>query len=595
VKVLIYNKFKSDGYDFISIILMINEGGLFMKSKKLLASLLAISMVTSVALVGCGKDDKKTESKGEETAASGDMDKEQYLNVFMKAEPKTIDQSKSSDLYSSQVLTNCQEALTRIVQDENGQDKIEAGMAESWETSKDGLTWTFKLRDAKWSDGQPVTAEQFVYGITRTLDQNTASPYAFLLYPIKNAVEFNSGKAKVEELGVKAVDEKTIEFTLTSPCAYFLDLTYFKVMQPQREDIIKEHGDKYGSEANTMVYCGPFVISEWVHNNKVEFTKNPEYWDAENVKLEKATMKIIKEESAQMNELYNGSLDVGPVVKTEWIKKLDETGEFENRRGYDGSTTYTFFNHKEKLFSNAKVRKAFIIAEDRENKIKTLRKGLGEPALSFVPPKVQIGGEEYRDKVNDLPIQKLIDENPDPKALLIEGMKELGLGEDPSKITINYLQSGTDTQSKEYAEFQQSVYKEKLGINVKVDYVEWAQFQERTDNYDYEVAGMAWGGDYNDPNTFLDFWVTGADVVMTGWSNPKFDETIGKAAKSVDPEERTELFKEAERILLYEDGVISPEAWRFKNTYIRKYVKSLSTPLFGGNYDLKYTYTSGRK
>ena len=568
-----------------------------MKSKKILASLLAISMVTSVALVGCGKDDKKAENGkgGEETTASGDMDKEQYLNVFMKAEPKTIDQSKSSDLYSSQVLTNCQEALTRVVQDENGKDKIEAGMAESWETSKDGLTWTFKLRDAKWSDGKPITAEQFVYGITRTLDQNTASPYAFLLYPIANAAEFNAGKAKAEELGVKAVDEKTVEFKLASPCAYFLDLTYFKVMQPQREDIIKEHGDKYGSEANTMVYSGPFIISEWVHNNKVEFTKNPEYWDAENVKLDKATMKIIKEESAQMNELYNGSLDVGPVVKTEWIEKLDATGEFENRRGYDGSTTYTFFNHKDKLFSNAKVRKAFIIAEDRENKIKTLRKGLGEPALSFVPPKVQIGGEEYRDKVKDLPIQKLLDENPDPKALLIEGMKELGLGDDPSTITIKYLQSGTASTDKEYAEFQQSVYQEKLGINVEVDYVEWAQFQERTDNYDYQVAGMAWGGDYNDPNTFLDFWVTGADVVMTGWSNPKYDEVIGKAAKTVDPAERTELFKQAEEILLYEDGVISPEAWRFKNTYVRKYVKNLGTPLFGGNYDLKYTYTSGRK
>ena len=562
-----------------------------MKSKKILASLLALSIITSGALVGCGN--KKDESGN--GATSEGMDKDQYINIYMKAEPKTLDQSKSSDSYSSQVLAQCQEALTRIVQDENGEDKIEKGMAESWESSEDGLTWTFKLRDAKWSDGQPVTAEQFVYGITRTLDQNTASPYAFLLYPIANAAEFNAGEVKAEELGVKAIDDKTLEFKLKSPCAYFLNLTYFKVMQPQREDIIKEHGDKYGSEASTMVYCGPFKISEWVHNNKVEFVKNPEYWDAENVKLEKATMKIIKEDSATMNELYNGSLDVAPVSKTEWIEKLNATDGFENRRGYEGATTFTFFNQNNKLFSNAKVRKAFIIAEDRENKIKTLRKGLGEPALSFVPPKVQIGGEEYRDKAKDLPIQKLLDENPDPKALLIEGLKELGLDEDPSKVTIKYLQSGTDTTAKEYAEFQQSVYKERLGINVDVDYVEWAQFQERTDNYEYEVAAMAWSGDYNDPNTFLDFWVTGADAVMTGWSNPKYDEVIEKAANSIDAAERTELYKEAERILLYEDGVISPEAWRFKNTYIRKYVKNLSTPLFGGNYDLKYTYISGRE
>ncbi len=594
MKMLIYNKFKSDGYDIISIILMINEGGLFMKSKKILAALLAVSMVTSVALVGCGKDDKKDEGKGGETAASGDMDKEQYLNLLLGAEPKTIDQSKSSDMYSSQVLANSQEALTRIIQDETGKDKIIEGIAESWTPNEDKSVWTFKLRDAKWSDGKAITAQDFVFGITRTLDQNTASPYAFLLYPIKNAAEFNSGKAKAEDLGIKAVDEKTIEFTLTSPCAYFLDLTYFKVMQPQREDIVKQHGDKYGTEANTMVYSGPFVISEWVHNNKVEFTKNPEYWDAENVKLDKATMKIIKEESARMNELLNGSLDMGGVSKPEWIEKFDATGEYEAKKGYDGSTTYTFFNHKDKLFSNAKVRKAFMVAEDRENKIKTLRKGLGEPAMSFVPPKVQIGGEDYREKVNDTPVKDLLDENPDPKALLIEGMKELGLGDDPSKITINYLESGTSAENKVWAEFQQRVYEDTLGVKVKVDYVEWAQFQERTDNFDYQVAAMAWGGDYNDPNTFLDFWVTGANVVMTGWSNPKYDKLIADAAKTVDPAERTELFKQAERILLYEDGVISPESWRFKNTYVRKYVKSYSAPLFG-TVDLKYTYTSGRK
>ena len=561
-----------------------------MKSKKIIASLLALSMITSVALVGCGKG----EEKGAGNSANGEADAEQYLNMLLLSEPKTIDQSKSSDSYSSQILANCQESLTRIVQDENGKDKIEKGIAESWETSDDKLTWTFKLRDAKWSDGKPVTAEQFVYGITRTLDQNTASPYAFLLYPIANAVEFNSGKAKAEDLGVKAIDEKTVEFTLASPCAYFLNLTYFKVMQPQREDIVKQHGDKYGSEANSMVYCGPFMISEWVHNNKVEFVKNPEYWDAENVKLDKVTMKIIKEESARMNELLNGSLDMATVVKPEWIEKFDSTGEYEAKKGYDGSTTYTFFNLKDKLFSNAKVRKAFIIAEDRENKIKTLRKGLGEPALGFVPKSVQIGGEEYRTKVNELPVQKLMDENTDPKALLIEGMKELGLGEDPSKITISYLQSGTDAVAKEYAEFQQQVYTKKLGINVKVDFVEWAQFQERTDNFDYQVAGMAWTGDYNDPNTYLDLWTSTAGVVATGWSNSKYDELIAKAGKSDDKNERAELFKEAERILLYEDGVVSPEAWRFKNTYVRKYVKNYTAPLFG-TIDLKYTYTTGRK
>ncbi|WP_346887578.1 peptide ABC transporter substrate-binding protein [Clostridium sp. UBA1056] len=561
-----------------------------MRSKKMLASLLALSMLTSVALVGCGKG----EGNNTGAAANGEADSDQYLNILLQSEPKTIDQSKASDSYSSQILANCQEGLTRITQDENGQDKIEPGMAESWEASEDKTVWTFRLRDAKWSDGQAITAKDFVYGITRTLDQNTASPYAFLLYPIKNAGEFNSGEAKAEELGIKAIDDKTLEFTLKAPCPYFLDLTYYKVMQPQRQDIVEQHGDRYGSEANTMIYSGPFVISEWVHSNKIELVKNPEYWDAGNVKLEKATMKIIKDENARMNEIYNGSLDAAAVSKPEWIEKLNSTGQFEVKKGYDGATNYTYFNQNDKLFSNAKVRKAFIIAQDRENNAKTMMRGLAEPALAFVPPQVKIGGEEYRSKTNDLPVKDLIAENPDPKALLIEGMKELGLGEDPSTINIKYLQSGTDARAKEMAEFQQQLYHERLGINLEIDYVEWAQFQTKTDNMEYQVASAGWSGDYNDPNTYLDLWMTGTKNVPTGWSNPKYDEILTKASETADPEERTNLFKEAERILIYEDGVISPEVWRYKSTYVRKYVKNYTAPMFG-TVDLKYTYTSGRQ
>ncbi|MEG0308061.1 MAG: peptide ABC transporter substrate-binding protein [Clostridium sp.] len=565
-----------------------------MKSKKILASLLAISMVASVALVGCGKkEDAKTPGTGDSTSKE-EMDADQYLNMLLGSEPKTIDQSKSSDSYSSTILAQSQEALTRITQDETGKDKIVPGIAESWTKSEDGKTWTFKLRDAKWSDGQPITAENFVYGITRTLSPETASPYAFLLYPIANAAEFNAGKAKAEDLGIKAVDAKTIEFKTTSPCAFFLDLTYFKVMQPQREDILKLHGDKYGSEANTMVFSGPFKISEWAHDSKVEFVKNPEYWDAKNVKLEKVTMKIIKESTAQMNELFNGSLDMAGVNKPEWIQKLDATGEYDVKKGFDGSTSYTFFNQQNKLLSNAKIRKAFIIAEDREGKIKTLRKGFGEPALSFCPPKVQIGGEDYRTKVNDLPVKALMDENKDPKALFIEGMKELGLGDDPSKITIKYLQSGIDSTAKEFAEFQQQVYQTKLGVNVEIEYVEWAIFQTRTDQMDYEVAAMGWSGDYNDPNTYLDMWMSGAGIVPTGWSNKEYDDLLTQASQTVDPATRTELFKKAEKILIYQDGVVSPETWRFKNTYVRKYVKNFTSPLFG-TIELKNTYISGRK
>ncbi|MGL4731812.1 MAG: peptide ABC transporter substrate-binding protein [Clostridium sp.] len=566
-----------------------------MKSKKLLSAILAVSL-TSTVLVGCTQNEGNKAAEGDNTNTSeAKQDKDQYLNTVLLAEPKTLDQSKSSDLYSSIVLTNVNESLTRLENDENGNEVVKPAGAESWETSEDGLTWTFKLRDMKWSDGKAVTAEDYYYGITRTLDPKVGSPYGFLLFPIKNAANYNSGNGKVEDVGVKVVDEKTLEFTLENPTAYFLDLTYFKVMQPQRKDIVEQHGDKYGTESNTMVYCGPFVIKEWVHNNKVELEKNPEYWDAENVKLEKATLKIIKEEAARMNELYNGSLDMAGVTKTEWVDKFNESGNYEVMKGYDGSTAYMFFNQQDKYFKNEKIRKAFILATDRDGMSKTLYRSLAEPALAWCPPAVQVGGEEFRSKVNFNPVEQLAKDNPDPKALLIEGLKEEGMDPDPSKHTFTFLQSGTDARSKEFADFEQQNFQQVLGIKMESEFTEWAVFQSRESNLDYQIASMGWTGDYNDPMTFFDMWTTTAGVTNTGWSNKQYDEIIEKTTKTTDQEERGKLFGDAEKILIYEDGVISPTVYRFKNTYSRKYVKNVQNTTFGvGTSDLKYVYTSGR-
>ncbi|NEU06324.1 peptide ABC transporter substrate-binding protein [Clostridium senegalense] len=567
-----------------------------MKGKRLLAALLTLSLTASLALTGCGES-----KKNDDNAAGGDnkeeakMDDEQYINAWLTQEPKTLDQSKSSDLYSSIILTNINEALTRVETDENGKEIIKEAGAESWEKSEDGLKWTFKLRDMKWSDGQPVTAEQYVYGITRTLDPDVGSPYGFLLFPIKNAQAYNGGKGKLEDVGVKAIDDKTVEFTLENPCSYFLNLTYFKVMQPQRKDILEKYGDKYGTEAETMMSCGPFKMKEWVHNNKVELEKNPEYWDAENVKLEKATMKIIKETSSAMNELYNGSLDMANVSKPEWIKKFDDSGNFEVLKSYDGSSAYMFFNHKDQYFQNAKIRKAFMLATDREGMCETLYKKLAEPALAWCPPAVFIGDEEYRKKIEFNPVEELKKENPDAKALFIEGLKELGLDPDPSKHTITFLQAGTDATSKEFADFEQQNFQSVLGVNIKSEFCEWAVFQSREEQLDYQIASMGWTGDYNDPMTFFDMWMSTAGVVHNGWKNEKYDELIQKTTKTIDSEERAKLFAEAEKMLVYDEAVFSPTVYRFRNAYIRKHVKNATTKTFGvGIMDLKYLYTSGR-
>ena len=564
-----------------------------MKSKKILSSLIVLSLVTSIGLVGCGEKNNSNDGKSESASSDKSMDKDQHLNTILDQEPKTIDQSKSTDSYSSQILTNISEGLTRLEADEQGNTSIEAAGAESWETSEDGLTWTFKIRDMKWSNGDKVTAGDYEYGIKRTINAETGSQYAFLLFPIKNAEAANSKKVSLDEVGVKAVDENTLKITLEKPCPYFLKLTYFKVMHPQNQKFVEECGERYGSEADKMIYCGPYKLAEWSHNNKLELEKNEDYWDKENVKLDKVTMRIIKEESSRMNELYNGSLDMAGVSKQEWIKKLDETGEYKVIKGYDGSATYTYFNQNDKYFKNQKIRQAFMLAEDRQGSVDTLFRGLAEPAMAWCPPQVAVGDTEFRKVVGDDLISSIKEKNPDPKALLIEGLKEEGLDPDPSKHNIKYLQSGTDARSKEFAEFSQQNYKNVLGVNIQPEYCEWAIFQSRTDQMDYQIASQAWTGDYNDPNTFFDMFLSNAGIVPSGWKSEKYDNLIEEANNITDnPEERAKKFLEAEKILL-DETVISPGVWRFKNTYVRNYVKNYTPKIFG-TVDFKGMYISGR-
>ncbi|WP_035291444.1 peptide ABC transporter substrate-binding protein [Clostridium sp. KNHs214] len=565
-----------------------------MKGKKLLAVVLGATLLATTALVGCGE--KKPAEGDKDKGKAVKMDKDQYLNLNLQYEPKSLDLSRSNDIYGAQVFTEVYEGLTRVEQDKDGKDVIKAAGAEKWEHNEEGTVWTFHLRDYNWTDGKKVTAKDFEFSILRTLDPKTASGYAFLLSPIKGADEYNAGKGSKDAVGVKAVDDKTLEFTLKQPCPYFLDLTYFKLFLPQREDIVKKHGEKYGTEANTLeVYCGPFVVKEWSHQQQIVLEKNDKYWDKDSVKLQKVNLKMIKEANAAYGSLLNGTLDTGGVRKPEWIKKFDQKkDEMENIKGFRPSTGYMFFNQKDKLLSNANVRKAFSAAYTRDDYANVITYGINAPAYGWCPPTVQLGGKDYRELVNEEPIKKMVEENKDPKELLIKGLKELGMDPDPSKVTVTILHGSTSADTRKAAEYEQEMYKKALGINVKAEYMTFDILQKRTDEMDYQIAGMGWTGDYNDPNTFFDMWMSGAGIVPTGWSNKKYDEILKKAMSTIDQKERLKLYKEAEKILLVEDVVIAPTTYDRKNTFRYKYVKNLMTPLFGCDFEFKYAYTDGR-
>ncbi|WP_138205198.1 peptide ABC transporter substrate-binding protein [Haloimpatiens lingqiaonensis] len=563
-----------------------------MKGKKLLAVVLGATLLASAALVGCGE---KKPASNKDDGKTVKMDKDQYLNFNLGAEPKSLDVSRSNDIYSSQIFSEIYEGLTRVEQDKDGKDVVKPAGAKEWKHNEDGTVWTFTLRDYNWTDGKPVKAQDFEYSLKRTLAPKTGSSYAFLLSPIKGADEYNAGTGSADAVGVKAVDDKTLEFTLKQPCPYFLDLTYFKLFLPQRQDIVEKHGEKYGTEGNTLeVFCGPFTLTKWTHQNEIVLEKNDKYWDKDQVKLSKVNFKIIKDESASYNALYSGQIDSLGVSKKEWIEKYEKTGKFDNLKGFLPSSGYVFFNQKDKLFSNANVRKAFSLGFTRDDYAEVITKGKNAPAYAWCPPSVQLNGKDFRETVGEEPIKKLSEENPDPKELLKKGLKELGMNEDPTKLTVNILFPGTDQWYRTLAEYEQEMYKKTLGVNIKAEYVEWGVFQKRTDELQYQVASMGWTGDYNDPNTFFDMWMADAGIVPTGWSNKKYDDLIKKAMSSLDEKERVEAYKEAEKILLVEDAVIAPTTYSKKNTYRYKYVKNLMTPLFGSGVECKYAYTDGR-
>lgn len=558
-----------------------------MKSKKLLGLLMTTAILSTTALAGCGSTATQSEN------AEGKMDKEQYLNLALVSEPKSIDPSRSTDVHSTVVITDTQEALTRC-EAEDGKDVIKPAGAESWKVSEDGLTWTFKLRNNKWSDGQEVKAKDYEYSLKRTLNPVTASEYGYMLYPIKGAKEFNKGKGKPEDVAIKALDDKTLEIKLAQPCAYFLNITYFKVFVPQRQDIVEKSGEKYGSEASTVISSGPFVIKNWVHKNKMELEKNPNYWDKDKVKLNKVTIKIIEDTQSRMNELYNGSLDSGSVEKKEWIDKLEATKKFNHITGTDPTSDYIFFNTKDKLFSNTKVRKAFTLAFNREDAEKTLYPLTRKAFYAWASPGMQIGTEDFRKKVGEEPLKKLKEEVKDPKALFIEGLKELGMDPDPAKTTVTITASGTDARSRQFEEYKQQTFQKALGCQVKIDYMDWGIFQDKTRKGQFQLAAMAWTGDYNDPMTMFDMWTSSSDMNKAFWSNAKYDELIDKASKTMDQKVRFEAFKEAEKILLYDEVPISPTDYRMRTIYRKKYVKGMHNTLFGSPQEFKYAYTEGR-
>ena len=566
-----------------------------MKGRKFLVLSMAVLLVV-LSLTGCVKDKAPAagNSTGSKDGVKEDLaiDKEQYLNLSLNSEPSTLDASKGADSYSNAVLNNVLEPLTRLEEDADLNNVLAPAGAESWEHNEDGTVWTFKIRDAKWSDGVAVRAQDYEYGIKRSLLPDTASPYAFLLAPIKNASKVNSGELTIDELGVKSLDNNTLEITLENPTPYFMDLTYQRVMLPQREDIVKTHGDKYGTELDTLVYNGPFTLTTWVHNSELILAKNENYWDKDTVKLQNINLKIIQDENAVYNSLANGSIDQAGANKPEWKDKFMKDENLQHLEVINPNTFFMFFNTQDELFKNANIRKAFSSAINREELANIIFHGVNVPAYGWVPPSISIGDNEYRSVVES-PVETLIKDNPDPKELLIKGLKELGMDPDPAKLTVKISLGSTDQWFRTYGEYLQQMYIKNLGINFEIEQMEWPVFNSAVEKGEFQIGYMAWGADFNDPISMLSLLKSDAAAIGTGWANDKYDELINLAAKEMDQDKRLEYFAEAEKILLYDEAVLAPVVYPRSNVFRYKYVNELGVTPFG-TAGYKYGFTVGR-
>lgn len=613
--------------------------------KKTMALLLALVLIFTGALVGCGEKSTKEESKTPETSkeekkeesvteeketekeektdaefASIDlskidyselyyqenleMDKKQSLHFFT-GEPVTLDTGRSSISTS----WNCQgpifEGLTRLQGTPSGAAVIEPAVAESWEMSEDGTVYTFHLRkDALWQDGKQVTAADFVYSWIRMLDPNTGSPYAWLITPIiKNAEAFNKGEAKAEDVGVKAIDESTLEVTLEKPTPYFLQLSYFPTLRPMRKDAVEAAGEKYGSEAATVIGNGPFVIDEWIHRGKIVYKKNPKYWDAQHVYIEEMTWNMIDDQGARMQAMLAGDIDSGGVTAREWQEQFEATGEFEIIAVGDVNSGYHLMNCGDRYFKNDKIRKAFSAAFDRDDYVETVTNGTQYPGWWYVPNNLSIGDELFNEKTGNRQYVKKLYEDvrtqyTSPKELLIAGLKELGEDPDPAKMDVTMQFRGTSETEKQRGEFYQQVFKEELGVDIKVELLQYNIVYANIDAGQYQICDVGWNGDYNDPHTMFEFWHSQKgyyDQSKTGWSNEEFDKIIDEAGAMLDNDKRAELYNRAEEILVYEDCVVAPYEQAKYSTYRRKYIKNLYTVPTFFKPDYKYVYTNGRK
>lgn len=555
-----------------------------MKLKKVLALVLSAALVVS-AFAGCGgKSSSSTtstesiaasESSAEstESTASGDSTPAASGDATAIFTPKTVDAAKTISLNAGMeptglntltstyaiefsLFNHMYENLVTLDDDDN----TVPGAAESWDYDEDTLTYTFHLRkDGVWTNGDPVTAKDFEFAWSQALNPDVASDYAYFLYFIKNAEKYFNGEVAWDEVGVKVVDDYTLEVTMEQPTPYALFLFSFGTLAPINQRFYEAVGaDLYSTEAQYFCTNGPFALTEWSHNDKIVMQKNDAWHGAADVEVEEIDWKIITDANAALSSFLAGDLDMVGLDTGELIKQAEAAGA--TIQSYtDGTSFYIYFNNNDQYLSNVNLRRALFNAIDEQKEIDTVWQNDNEPMTSFTAPGVSAtDGTSFAGKVGELYAPSRDQEKA--KEYLATALSELGCTVDELSAHLS-IDCGDSATSIAEASFYQEQWRQVLGIEVTVNSMITKQGSQNRKTGNYVMSITGWGPDYNDPNTFLDLWVTDGGNNQTGFSNERYDELIDLAAKETDLEKRESYFIECEQIIA-DQLPIGPAFWR---------------------------------
>jgi len=531
--------------------------------KKKYLKLLGVVAASALLLTACGtkKEETNTDAKGttsteastDNSATNADMNvatpEGNRIVTNNSSEPGSLDPALAQGTHESFPLNHLCAGITRV----SAEGKVENALADNIDVSEDGLTYTVTLKkDLKWSDGNPITAADFEFSWKRVLDPATGSKYAYQLYYIKGAQAYNEGSGKAEDVAVKALDDLTIEIVLENPTAYFDSVLAFYTYYPVEKALVEKNPD-WAKDPSTYVSSGAFKLTAWEHNARISMDKNPNFYDADNVKIDGIDFDILEDQNTAWQKFVSGEYNMIPDLPVEQVAALKEANDSQLIIGDDLGTYYYNLNPAVKPLNNIKVRKALSMAIDRTIITDNIARGGQVPATGLVPGGLNDDtGKDFTESGKSLNLVTTDVEKA--KQLMEEGLQEEGMTAADVNLTILY---NTLESHKAIAEVIQQMWNQNLGINVNLENVEFQVKLDREKAKDYEISRASWIGDYEDPMTFIDMFVTGGTQNDVNYSNPEYDRLVAEAKASIDQKLRMDNMKKAEQLLL-EDAAIIP-------------------------------------